>query len=151
MSQANTQLARAHHRQSLLKRCILSWQQVAGESLAQKRASAKQLHQHILLRRSLGNWKRLKDHRMVLEGRANRLWRTHMTQKRMVEWDREQQAQEHSDRRAVRSCFQAWRRYLGWLREERETRREQLKRTVEEVLPDFRSSPLNCPWEQALL
>ncbi|CAB1340982.1 unnamed protein product, partial [Coregonus sp. 'balchen'] len=118
-------------------------------------------HRTLLLRRGLAPWKRivamsqantqLKDHRMVLEGRANRLWRTHMTQKRMVEWDREQQAQEHSDRRAVRSCFQAWRRYLGWLREERETRREQLKRTVEEVLPDFRSSPLNCPWEQALL
>uniref|UniRef100_A0A673YR47 Coiled-coil domain containing 191 n=1 Tax=Salmo trutta TaxID=8032 RepID=A0A673YR47_SALTR len=165
MSQANTQLARAHHRQSLLKRCTLSWQQVTGESLAQKRASAKQLHQHILLRRSLGNWKRLKDHRMVLEGRADRFWRTHtlrrtlialldhVIQERMVEWDREQQAQGHSDRRAVRSCFQAWRRYPGWLREEREreTRREKLRRRVAEVLPDFRSSPLNCQWGQALL
>nr|XP_014014832.1 unnamed protein product [Salmo salar] len=165
MSQANTQLARAHHRQSLLKRCTLSWQQVTGESLAQKRASAKQLHQHILLRRSLGNWKRLKDHHMVLEGRADQFWRTHtlrrtlivlldhVTQERMVEWDREQQAQGHSDRRAVRSCFQAWRRYPGWLREEREreTRREKLRRRVAEVLPDFRSSPLNCQWGQALL
>ncbi|XP_042154530.1 coiled-coil domain-containing protein 191-like [Oncorhynchus tshawytscha] len=165
MSQANTQLARAHHRQSLLKRCILSWQQVTGESLAQKWASAKQLHQHILLRRSLGNWKRLKDHRMVVEGRADRFWRMHtlrralialldhVTQERMVEWDREQQAQGHSDRRVVRSCFQAWRRYPGWLREEREreTRREKLRRRVAEVLPDFRSSPLNCQWVQALL
>uniref|UniRef100_A0A8C7M7Z5 Coiled-coil domain containing 191 n=1 Tax=Oncorhynchus kisutch TaxID=8019 RepID=A0A8C7M7Z5_ONCKI len=157
MSQANTQLARAHHRQSLLKRCILSWQQVTGESLAQKWASAKQLHQHILLRRSLGNWKRLKDHRMVVEGRADRFWRMHtlrralialldhVTQERMVEWDRELQAQGHSDRRAVRSCFQAWRQYPGWLREEREreTRREKLRRRVAEVLPDFRSSPLS--------
>ncbi|XP_055737942.1 coiled-coil domain-containing protein 191 [Salvelinus fontinalis] len=165
MSQANTQLARAHHRQSLLKRCILSWQQVTGESLAQKRVSAKQLHQHILLRRSLGNWKRLKDHRMVLEGRADRFWRMHtlrralialldhVTQERMVEFDREQQAQGHSDRRAVRSCFQAWRQYPGWLREEREreTRREKLRRRVAEVLPDFRSSPLNFQWGQALL
>ncbi|XP_055784439.1 coiled-coil domain-containing protein 191-like [Salvelinus fontinalis] len=160
-SQANTQLARAHHRQSLLRRCTLSWQQVAGESLAQKWASADQLHQHILLRRSLGNWKRLKDHCMVLEGRAERFWRTHTlkraliglldhaTQERMADWDREQQAQEHSTRRAVRSCFQAWRRYPGWLREEREreTRREQLRRRVAEVLPDFRSSPLDCTWE----
>uniref|UniRef100_A0A4W5NQ80 Coiled-coil domain containing 191 n=1 Tax=Hucho hucho TaxID=62062 RepID=A0A4W5NQ80_9TELE len=161
-SQANTQLARAHHRQSLLRRCTLSWQQVAGESLAQKWASADQLHQHILLRRSLGNWKRLKDHRMVLEGRAERFWRTHtlkraliglldhLTQERMADWDREQQAQEHSTRRAVRRCFQAWRLYPGWLREEREreTRREQLRRRVAEVLPDFRSSPLDCTWEQ---
>ncbi|KAK6299621.1 hypothetical protein J4Q44_G00296540 [Coregonus suidteri] len=144
---------------------MLSWQQVAGESLAQKWASADQLHQHILLRRSLGNWKRLKDHRMVLEGRAERFWRTHtlrraliglldhVTQERMADWDREQQAQEHSDRRVVRSCFQAWRRYPGWLREEREreTRREQLRRRVAEVLPDFRSSPLDCPWKQGPL
>uniref|UniRef100_A0A8C7PHJ7 Coiled-coil domain containing 191 n=1 Tax=Oncorhynchus mykiss TaxID=8022 RepID=A0A8C7PHJ7_ONCMY len=164
-SQANTQLARAHHRQSLLRRCTLSWQQVAGESLAQKWASADQLHQHILLRRSLGNWKRLKDHCMVLEGRAERFWRTHtlkraliglldhVTQERMADWDREQQAQEHSTRRVVRSCFQAWRRYPGWLREERgrETRREQLRRRVAEVLPDFCSSPLDCTWEQGPL
>uniref|UniRef100_A0A8C8FBA4 Coiled-coil domain containing 191 n=1 Tax=Oncorhynchus tshawytscha TaxID=74940 RepID=A0A8C8FBA4_ONCTS len=164
-SQANTQLARAHHRQSLLRRCTLSWHQVAGESLAQKWASADQLHQHILLRRSLGNWKRLKDQCMVLEGRAERFWRTHtlkkaliglldhVTQERMADWDREQQAQEHSTRRAVRSCFQAWRRYPGWLREERgrETRREQLRRRVAEVLPDFCSSPLDCTWEQGPL
>uniref|UniRef100_A0A8C7DKS7 Coiled-coil domain containing 191 n=1 Tax=Oncorhynchus kisutch TaxID=8019 RepID=A0A8C7DKS7_ONCKI len=164
-TQANTQLARAHHRQSLLRRCTLSWQQVAGESLAQKWASADQLHQHILLRRSLGNWKRLKDQCMVLERRAERFWRMHtlkraliglldhVTQERMADWDREQQAQEHSTRRAVRSCFQAWRRYPGWLREERgrETRREQLRRRVAEVLPDFCSSPLDCTWEQGPL
>uniref|UniRef100_A0A674D6N5 Coiled-coil domain containing 191 n=1 Tax=Salmo trutta TaxID=8032 RepID=A0A674D6N5_SALTR len=164
-SQANIQLARAHHKQSLLRRCTLSWQQVAGESLAQKWASADQLHQHILLRKSLGNWKRLKDHRIVLEGRAERFWRTHtlkraliglldhVTQERMADWDREQQAQEHSTRRAVRSCFQAWRRYPGWVREEREreTRRDRLRRRVAEVLPDFRSSPVDCTWEQGPL
>ncbi|CDR18814.1 unnamed protein product [Oncorhynchus mykiss] len=84
--------------------------QVTGESLAQKWASAKQLHQHILIRRSLGNWKRLKDHRMVVEGRADRFWHMHtlrralialldhVIQERMVEWDWEQQAQGHSDR-----------------------------------------------------
>jgi hypothetical protein len=47
---------------------------------------------------------------MVVEGRADRFWRMHtlrralmalldhVTQERMVEWDREQQAQGHSDR-----------------------------------------------------
>uniref|UniRef100_A0A4W5NS83 Coiled-coil domain containing 191 n=1 Tax=Hucho hucho TaxID=62062 RepID=A0A4W5NS83_9TELE len=179
--QLQTQAQQHYHRTLLLRRGLAPWKRrvamsqantpavspetvhpvlAAGESLAQKWASAKQLYQHILLRRSLGNWKRLKDHRMVLEVRANRFWHTHtlrralialldqVTQGRMVEWDQEQQAQGHSDRRAVRSCFQAWRQYPGWLREEREreTRREKLRRRVAEVLPDFRSSPLNCQW-----
>ncbi|XP_070302735.1 coiled-coil domain-containing protein 191 isoform X3 [Salvelinus sp. IW2-2015] len=113
-------------------------------------------HKSLLLRRGLAPWKRrvamsqantqLKDHRMVLEGQADRFWHMHtlrralialldhVTQERMVEWVREQQAQGHSDRRAVRSCFQAWRQYPGWLREEREreTRREKLRRRVAE-------------------
>ncbi|XP_019897151.2 coiled-coil domain-containing protein 191 isoform X2 [Esox lucius] len=160
MNQSNSQLAGAHHRRTVLKRCILSWQQAAGESLAQKRASADRLHQHALLGRCLGAWRRLKDHRVILEGRAERFWRTRalrraltgmldqVTRERMAEWDRERQAQEHSDRRVLRSCFQRWRQYPGWLRQEREreARRDRLRRRVAEVLPDFCSSPLDSPW-----
>ncbi|KAL1006529.1 hypothetical protein UPYG_G00073470 [Umbra pygmaea] len=160
MSQTDDQLARDHHRLSLLKWCLVSWQQVAGESLAQKRASADQLNQNMLLRWSLGNWKRLKDLRVILEERAERFWRTralrraliglldHVTLERLAEWDKEQKAQDHSDRRVVWSSFQCWRRYPGWLREERqrEARRDQLRRRVAEVIPDFRSSAADSPW-----
>ncbi|KAJ8010743.1 hypothetical protein DPEC_G00078330 [Dallia pectoralis] len=156
MNQSNNQLASDHHRRSLLKLCMLSWQQAAGESLAQKQASADRLHQRALLGRSLNAWRRLKDHRVILEERAERFCRLrtlrraldrmldHVTRERMAEWERERLAQEHNDRRVVRSCFQEWRQYPGWIREEREreARRERLRRRVAEVLPDFRSSPL---------
>ncbi|XP_067108128.1 coiled-coil domain-containing protein 191 [Osmerus mordax] len=155
------QLAGSHHRHALLRQCILSWQQVAGEAQAQKRASADQLHQHILLRRSLYSWKRLKDQRGILAGRAERFHRTHtlrkvltllldhVTRERMRDWDQQQQADQHSDRRSLRSCFQAWRRFPRQQREEREKefRRQKLRCRVAEVLPDFHCSPLQSLWE----
>uniref|UniRef100_UPI003AAB573F coiled-coil domain-containing protein 191 n=1 Tax=Centroberyx gerrardi TaxID=166262 RepID=UPI003AAB573F len=165
LTQTNTQLAESHHSLFLLRRCTLAWQQSASESLSQKEASADQLYQHFLLRRSLACWKRLKDWRMILEERAERFYRKHtlrrlllalldhVTQERLVEWDRQELAQEHNDRRVLRGCFQAWRQFPALLRKEREkeVRREQLRRKVAEVLPDFRSSPLGCPWEKPSL
>ncbi|XP_046880221.1 coiled-coil domain-containing protein 191 [Hypomesus transpacificus] len=155
------QLAVSHYGHALLRQCILSWQQVAGEAQAQKRASADQLHQHILLRRSLCSWKRLKDQREILAGRAERFHRTHtlrrvltllldhVTQERLRDWDQQQQANQHSDRRSLQSCFQAWRRFPRQQREEREKefRRQQLRRRVAEVLPDFHCSRLQSLWE----
>lgn len=47
-------------------------------------------------------------------------------------------------RKAVKRCFAGWRRLPAVSREEkeREARREQLRRKVAEILPDFRSSPV---------
>ncbi|XP_069368209.1 coiled-coil domain-containing protein 191 isoform X2 [Paralichthys olivaceus] len=152
----NTQLAESHHNLLLLKRCTLGWQQSARETLSAKEASADQLHQYFLLRRSLSCWKRLKDWRLIKEERAERFYRTrtlrrfllallnHVTQEKLVEWDRRELAQEHNNRRVLRRCFLAWRRLpcvLRWERQ-REARREKLGRKVTEVLPDFCSHPL---------
>ncbi|KAM4605923.1 coiled-coil domain-containing protein 191 [Polymixia lowei] len=162
LSQTNTQLAEGHRNLSLLRRCALAWQRSAGESLSQKRALADQLHRHFLLRRGLSCWKRLKDWRMILEERAERFDRTHtlrrvllalldhVTQEKLLDWDRRELAQQHSDRRVLQGCLLAWRQFPCLLRKEREkeARRAQLRRKVAEVLPDFRSSPLECPWVQ---
>ncbi|XP_029934918.1 coiled-coil domain-containing protein 191 isoform X2 [Myripristis murdjan] len=159
LRQTNMQLAECHHNLSLLRRCTLAWQQFADESLSQKEASADQLHQHFLLRRSLSCWKRLKDWQMIQEERANRFHRQHtlrrvllalldhVMQERLAEWDRQELAQQYSDRRVLRGCFRAWRQFpcLQRKEREREMRREQLRRKVAEVLPDFRSSPLQWP------
>ncbi|KAL0156738.1 hypothetical protein M9458_047984, partial [Cirrhinus mrigala] len=50
--------------------------------------------------------------------------------------------------KAVKKCFAGWRRLPVVLREEkeREARREQLRRKVAEILPDFRSSPIDSLW-----
>uniref|UniRef100_A0A671W6S0 Coiled-coil domain containing 191 n=1 Tax=Sparus aurata TaxID=8175 RepID=A0A671W6S0_SPAAU len=114
LKQANIQLAQRHHDLFLLRRCTLGWQQSARESLSAKEASADQLYQHFLLRRSLSCWERLKDWRMIQEERAERFYRTrtlrrfllalldHVTQERLVKWDRQELAQEHNNRSATR-------------------------------------------------
>uniref|UniRef100_A0A667X142 Coiled-coil domain containing 191 n=1 Tax=Myripristis murdjan TaxID=586833 RepID=A0A667X142_9TELE len=98
----------------------------------------------------------LKDWQMIQEERANRFHRQHtlrrvllalldhVMQERLAEWDRQELAQQYSDRRVLRGCFRAWRQFpcLQRKEREREMRREQLRRKVAEVLPDFRSSPL---------
>ncbi|XP_059182763.1 coiled-coil domain-containing protein 191 [Centropristis striata] len=156
LRQANTQLAESHHNLFLLRRCTRGWQQSARESLSEKEASAVQLHQHFLLRRSLSCWKRLKDWRMIQEERAKRFYRTHtlrrfllalldhVTQERLVEWDNQELAQEHNNRRVLQRCLLAWRQLPCLLRKERvrEERRGKLGRRVTEVLPDFCAYPL---------
>lgn len=56
------QLAESHHNLILLRRCTLGWQQSARQTVSEKNASADQLHQHFLLRRTLSCWKRVCIH-----------------------------------------------------------------------------------------
>ncbi|KAL6097820.1 ccdc191 [Pungitius sinensis] len=153
--QANVQLAERHHNLLLLRRCTLGWQQSAREARSEKEASVDQLYRHFLLRRSLSCWKRLNDWRMIQEERAQCFYRTrtlrrfllalldHVTQERLVQWDRQELAQEHNNRRLLWRCLQAWRQLPCLLRKERvrDERREKLGRRVTEVLPDFCSNP----------
>lgn len=48
-------------------------------------------------------------------------------------------ATEHSDKRLMLNAFKAWRQYPLLMRKEREReeRRNQLRRRVAEILPDF--------------
>lgn len=57
------QLAERHYNLFLLRRSALGWQQSAKESLSEKEASADQLYQHFLLRKSLSCWKRVCIHK----------------------------------------------------------------------------------------
>ncbi|KAM3593051.1 uncharacterized protein V6R79_005140 [Siganus canaliculatus] len=156
LRQADMRLAESHRNLFLLRRCTQGWQQSARESLSEREASADQLHQHFLLRRSLSCWKKLKDGQMIQEERAMRFYRTrtlrkfllglldYVTQVRLVEWDHQELAEEHNNRRVLRRCFLAWGQLPSQLRKEREKeqRRERLGRKVAEVLTDFCSHPL---------
>ncbi|KAI3354817.1 hypothetical protein L3Q82_004623 [Scortum barcoo] len=99
-------------------------------------------HRNLLLWRGLTPWKclielrqanvQLKDWRMIQEERAARFHRAHtlrrfllalldhVTQERLVEWDRQELAQEHNNRRVLRRCFLAWRQLPCLLRLQRE-------------------------------
>ncbi|KAM9839704.1 coiled-coil domain-containing protein 191 [Aulostomus maculatus] len=151
----NTQLAETHNNLFLLRRFTLAWQQSARESLSKKEASADQLHQHFLLWKSLSGWKRQRERRMIQEERAQHFYRTrtlrmfllallsHVTQKRLVELDCLELAQEHNNRRLLQRCLLAWSQLPYLQRKERESaaRREKLGRKVMKVLPDFYSHP----------
>ncbi|CAJ1082147.1 LOW QUALITY PROTEIN: coiled-coil domain-containing protein 191 [Xyrichtys novacula] len=155
LGQANIQLADGHHNLFLLRRCTRGWLQSARESMFEKEASADQLYQHFLLRRSLSRWKRLIDWRLIQEERAKRFYRTrtlrrfllallgHVTQERLLEWDRQELSRQHNNRQVLRRCFLIWRQLPCLLGKEREkeARRERLGRKVAEVLSDFCSHP----------
>uniref|UniRef100_A0A671T688 Coiled-coil domain-containing protein 191-like n=1 Tax=Sinocyclocheilus anshuiensis TaxID=1608454 RepID=A0A671T688_9TELE len=159
-SHVNTQSAVDHYTVALQRRCFCSWLQSVDEAHAEREASANQLYHRILLQRAVCSWKRLKDLRFILEARAERFHRTrtqrrvfmalldHATEERITAWDNEQRAEQHNSRRAVKKCFAGWRRLPVVLREEkeREACREQLRRKVAEILPDFRSSPMDSLW-----
>ncbi|XP_055086263.1 coiled-coil domain-containing protein 191 [Periophthalmus magnuspinnatus] len=155
LTQANMQLAQNHHDLFLLKQCTLSWQRMARESLSEKEASADQLYQHFLLRRSLGTWKKLMDWQLIQEERAERFYRVRtfrrvlqalqhlVTQNRLLEWDCQELAEQHNNRRVLKRWFLAWRQLPVLLRREREKeqRREKLVQKVVEILPDFCTHP----------
>ncbi|KAK2870058.1 hypothetical protein Q8A67_024450 [Cirrhinus molitorella] len=159
-SHVNTQRAVHHYTLALQRRCFYSWLQFVYEAHAEREASANQLYHRILLQRTMCSWKRLKDLRFILEARAERFHRkqtqkkvfmallNHTTEERITAWDNQQRAEEHNSRKAVKKCFAGWRRLPVVLREEkeREARREQLRRKVAEILPDFRSSPIDSLW-----
>nr|XP_055038099.1 coiled-coil domain-containing protein 191 isoform X1 [Misgurnus anguillicaudatus] len=159
-SHINTQRAADHYAQSLQRRCFCSWRQAVDEAQAEREFKAIRLHQQILLRRAMWNWRRLKDMRFIMESRAERLYRIrtqrkvftalldYTTEQRLIAWDNQQRAEEHDARRAVKRCFAGWRRLPAVLREEkeREARREELRRKVAEILPDFRISPIDSLW-----
>ncbi|KTG02615.1 hypothetical protein cypCar_00003428 [Cyprinus carpio] len=95
--------------------------------------------------------RKLKDLRFILEAHAEQFHRTqtqkvfmalldHAREERIRTWDNEQRGEAHNSRRAVKKCFAGWRHLPVVLQEEkeREARREQLRRKVAEILPDFR-------------
>uniref|UniRef100_A0A4W4GZJ2 Coiled-coil domain containing 191 n=1 Tax=Electrophorus electricus TaxID=8005 RepID=A0A4W4GZJ2_ELEEL len=159
-SQTRMQKAVDHYQWGLQRRCLLSWLQVAGEALADKEAHSDQLYKHILLRRAVWAWKRMKRQQTLLGEQAEHFFRArvqrkafnalldHATHERLVAWENTQQAAEHS---LLRRCFGGWRHLPMVLREEREreARRQRLRRMVAEVLPDFRSSRVDGLWSSA--
>ncbi|XP_035271210.1 coiled-coil domain-containing protein 191 [Anguilla anguilla] len=159
-SRSNTQRAEAYDRASLQRRCLLAWVQAAGKSVAKKNARAARTYRRILLRRSLRSWLKMKERLVVRTIRAERFCRTrtlrrtlmalrdHVARERLAALEKERQAKEHWLRCVMQRCFWAWRGLPHLLREERgrEERREQLRRRVAEILPDFNCSPRAGAW-----
>ncbi|XP_056440598.1 coiled-coil domain-containing protein 191 [Gadus chalcogrammus] len=156
LKRGHEQLAVRHHMGRVLSTGLRAWHHWTSASLSEKQAAADQLNRQLLLRQAVACWRRLVECRARLEERAQdhhrataqrrvlRALLALLTRERLLQWDRLEEARQHSSRRVLRRCLRVWVLLPGRQREEREkeARREQLRRRVEEVLPDFRCSPL---------
>ncbi|XP_065270431.1 coiled-coil domain-containing protein 191 [Emys orbicularis] len=148
----NMVVAQKHRCSGLQRKCLLAWLRHVQESLAEKMARAQEFSSRMLLRRGFRSWLKYKDYLSALEERASRLyaaslkkkllwaWFDLLNEEKSALWEKQKIAAEHSDRRITLTMFRAWRQYPALMKEEREkeARREQLRKRVAEILPDFR-------------
>ncbi|XP_075398623.1 coiled-coil domain-containing protein 191 [Tenrec ecaudatus] len=149
-SELNIQVATEHYSLAVQRKYLLAWFQCIQDSRAEKAAQADRLYAQILLRRGIHSWQQyLAD--LKEEARARYV---HLLQKKMLkawltvarEATTESQSKcamalQHRDRRISRTTFQTWKQATRAMQEERlkELRREQLRRKVAEILPDFQA------------
>ncbi|XP_037764933.1 coiled-coil domain-containing protein 191 isoform X2 [Chelonia mydas] len=147
----NMVVAQKHHGSGLQRKCLLAWLWHIQESLAEKMAQAEEFWSRMLLKRGFRSWLKFKDSLSALEERASRLyaaslkkklfwaWFDLLNEEKSALWEKQKIAAEHSDRRITLTMFRAWRQYPALMKEEREkeARREQLRKRVAEILPDF--------------
>ncbi|XP_007108029.2 coiled-coil domain-containing protein 191 isoform X2 [Physeter macrocephalus] len=147
-SKQNLQVAKGHHSLALQRKCLLTWFQWSQESLARKMAKADQFYSQILLRRVIRSWLQYltdleEEVRTLcvhfLQKKIFRAWYNMVREARIDSQNKHKVAVEHSDRRILWITFQTWKKFAEFTKEERgkEERREQLRRKVAEILPDF--------------
>ncbi|XP_076974446.1 coiled-coil domain-containing protein 191 isoform X2 [Tamandua tetradactyla] len=147
-SKQNIQVAEEHHSLAIQRNCLLSWFQCSQEILAEKMARADQFYSQILLRRVFRSWlqyltdleeeiRKLSAH--FLQKKIFKAWFNRVREAKIDSQSKCKIAAEHRDRRIHWITFQTWKNFAKFMQEERlkEERREQLRRKVAEILPDF--------------
>ncbi|KAM6319741.1 coiled-coil domain-containing protein 191 [Podargus strigoides] len=149
----NLVVAQRHHSLGLQRTCLMTWLQHTQESLAEKVSRAEDFYSHVLLRWSFRNWLKHKEYLSALEERASTLHAAHLVRKHFWAWfdltmeekctlqEKLKIATEHSNKRLMLNAFKAWKQYPSLVKKERqrEERRNQLRRRVAEILPDFQT------------
>ncbi|XP_040452722.1 coiled-coil domain-containing protein 191 isoform X4 [Falco naumanni] len=149
----NLVTAQRHHCLGLQRKCLVSWLQDTQRSLTEKAAQAEDFYSCVLLRRGFRNWLKYKDYLSSLEERASALhaaclmrkyfwaWFDLIMEEKCTLWEKLKIATEHSNKRLTLNAFKAWRQYPLLMKKEREReeRRNQLRRRVAEILPNFQT------------
>ncbi|KAM6438489.1 coiled-coil domain-containing protein 191 [Rhynochetos jubatus] len=144
-------VAQRHRCRGLQRKCLVTWLQHSQESLAEKASRAEGFYSHTSLRRGFRNWLKYKDYLSTLEERVStlhaacltrtyfRAWFDLTTEEKCTLREKLRIATKHSNKRLLLKAFKAWRQYPSLVRQEREReeRRNQLRRRVAEILPDF--------------
>ncbi|KAG2457301.1 coiled-coil domain-containing protein 191 [Polypterus senegalus] len=153
LSEENEEVAKNHYTSVVLQKYFQYWKQVVNNIIAEKVARANDFYEHLLLQRSLTNWKRYKTYLWILEEKATRycnrslkkktlkIWVEFTKDESTAMWQKQQAAEKYCQRRQILTPFRAWRRFPKFLKEERqkEERIEKLRKKVAEILPDFGS------------
>nr|XP_003219254.3 PREDICTED: coiled-coil domain-containing protein 191 [Anolis carolinensis] len=149
----NVLVAQKHRVCRLQRKCLLAWLHHMQEVLAEKIIKAEQLYSSLLLRRYFRIWMQYKDYLSTLEEHARKhhesslkkkvfgAWFNVFSEEKTALWEKQNIADQYSARRIMLTVFRTWSKFPALMKEEREKekRREQLRRRVSEILPDFRT------------
>ncbi|NWQ61948.1 CC191 protein, partial [Neopipo cinnamomea] len=149
----NLVVAQRHHSLSLQRKCLMTWLWDTQQSLMEKMSQAENFYSHMLLRRGFRNWLKYRDYLSTQEERAStfhaaclrrkylRAWLDLIMEEKRTLWEKLKVATEHSNKRLTLNAFKAWKQYPLLMKKEREReeRRNQLRRRVAEILPNFQT------------
>ncbi|NXQ50813.1 CC191 protein, partial [Catharus fuscescens] len=152
-AKANLVVAQRHHSLGLQRKCLMTWLQDTQQSLREKMSWAEDFYSHMLLRWGFRNWLKYKDYLSTQEKTASTFhtvclmrkcfwaWFDHIMEEKRALWKRLKIATEHSNKRLKLNALKAWRQYPLLMKKEREReeRRNQLRRRVAEILPNFQT------------
>ncbi|XP_006975817.2 coiled-coil domain-containing protein 191 isoform X1 [Peromyscus maniculatus bairdii] len=147
-SKQSIEVAEEHYSLALQRKCLLSWFQYSQETLATRTAQADELYSQLLCRRVLRSWLRYvndleKEVRKlcvhVLQKKVFRAWFSTVRDLKIESQGKLETAAEHCDRKILSVALRTWKAFVKLTKEERvkEERREQLRRKVADILPDF--------------
>ncbi|KAM5281124.1 coiled-coil domain-containing protein 191 [Ctenodactylus gundi] len=149
-SRQNAQVAEKHHSLALQRKCLLIWFQCSQKSLDRKMAQADQFYSQLLLRRVTRSWQQYvndleeKGRELCvyfLQRRILRAWFTMAGLAKTESQNKHKIAVEHSNRKILSITLLTWKNFVKLMKEERvkEETREQFRRRVAEILPDFQA------------
>ncbi|XP_074157330.1 coiled-coil domain-containing protein 191 isoform X1 [Sminthopsis crassicaudata] len=148
------EVAENHYCSTIKRKYLLTWFHYNQENLAEKVAKADKLYSQILLKKAFRNWLEYKDFLTIAEEKARKVSATFLQKNIFMSWlnivreekiaaqKKLQIAKEHSTRRILLTAFQTWKKFPKLMKEEKlkEERREELRKKVAEILPDFRTT-----------
>lgn len=147
-SKQNIEVAEEHYSLALQRKYLLSWFRYSQETLTMRTAQADQLYFQLLCRRVFRSWLQYvsdleKEVRKLcaylLQKKFFRAWLTMVRDLKIKSQRKLAIAAEHYNRKILSVTLQTWKAFVKLTKEERvkEERREQLRRKVADILPDF--------------
>ncbi|XP_028405674.1 coiled-coil domain-containing protein 191-like isoform X2 [Dendronephthya gigantea] len=134
--------------------CFRNWLAYTRSECKRRNHLADNLYKSSLVRSGWKSWRKYRNHLAEMDRIAQefskrfvakkyiKIWQDYVIEERLMYWDKENRADEHSDKRLLRKTMTYWKKYIPLLREDekREKRRSDLRKHVLSLLPDFQTS-----------